>query len=199
LVSRNFSRFGNERQFGRNEWHWKVLLDRKYSRANFEIGSKILEIRSQRLQNRIFRKHHNFISQIVAFSTDFSKCENIRPKTAILEWNFNGSSDPSHFIFEIIVGKSRIRHTTTQKMCDEFLRHSNSESFYAGSDSFRQCFQTMKWLWSGLPLSFNLHFLTLQVADLHSQPWSRLVASEDLPWPVIFNTRVRRMMLWRHS
>ena len=28
---------------------------------------------------------------------------------------FKGSSDPSHFIFEINIGKSRIRHTTTLK------------------------------------------------------------------------------------
>ena len=35
-----------------------------------------------------------------------------------------GSSDPSQFIFEINVGKSRIRHTTTVKLNDEFLdRH----------------------------------------------------------------------------
>ena len=32
-----------------------------------------------------------------------------------------GSSDPSHFIFEINVGKRRIRHTTTLKLNDEFL------------------------------------------------------------------------------
>ena len=30
-----------------------------------------------------------------------------------------GSSDPSHFIFEINVGKSRIRHTTTLKLNNE--------------------------------------------------------------------------------
>ena len=29
--------------------------------------------------------------------------------------SFKGSSDPSHFIFEINVGKSRIRPTTTLK------------------------------------------------------------------------------------
>ena len=32
-----------------------------------------------------------------------------------------GSSDPSHFIFEINLGKSRIRHTTTLKWNDELL------------------------------------------------------------------------------
>ena len=30
--------------------------------------------------------------------------------------HFKGSSDPSHFIFEIIVGKGRIRHRTTLKL-----------------------------------------------------------------------------------
>ena len=32
-----------------------------------------------------------------------------------------GSSDPSHFIFEINIGKSRIRHTTTLKLNDKVL------------------------------------------------------------------------------
>ena len=35
--------------------------------------------------------------------------------------DFKGSSDSNHFIFEIDVGKSRIRHTTTLKLNDEFL------------------------------------------------------------------------------
>ena len=34
---------------------------------------------------------------------------------------FKDSSDSSHFIFEITVGKSRIRHATTLKWNDEFL------------------------------------------------------------------------------
>ena len=34
--------------------------------------------------------------------------------------NIKGSSDPSHFIFEINVGMSRIRHTTTLKLNDDF-------------------------------------------------------------------------------
>ena len=36
--------------------------------------------------------------------------------------DFKGSSDPSHFtsIFEINVGKRRIRHTTTLKLNGEF-------------------------------------------------------------------------------
>ena len=35
---------------------------------------------------------------------------------------FKGSSDPSHFIFEINVRNSRIRHRTTFKLNDEFLK-----------------------------------------------------------------------------
>ena len=31
-----------------------------------------------------------------------------------------GSSDPNHFIFQINVGKSRIRHRTTLEFNDEF-------------------------------------------------------------------------------
>ena len=34
---------------------------------------------------------------------------------------FEASSDQIHFIFEINVGKSRIRHITTLKLNDEFL------------------------------------------------------------------------------
>ena len=35
--------------------------------------------------------------------------------------DFKGSSHPKHLIFEINVGKSRIRHTATLKYKDEFL------------------------------------------------------------------------------
>ena len=35
--------------------------------------------------------------------------------------NFKGSLYPNHFIFEINIGKGRIRHTTTLKLNDEFL------------------------------------------------------------------------------
>ena len=46
-----------------------------------------------------------------------------KPKTV----SFKGSSDPSNFIFEINVGKSRIRHRTTLKLNDEFLDGLNSK------------------------------------------------------------------------
>ena len=60
-----------------------------------------------------------------------------------LDGEIKGSSDPSHFIFEINVGKGQIRHTTTLQLNDEFLdrlksvEDSNSESLYVGSASFR--------------------------------------------------------------
>ena len=58
---------------------------------------------------------------------------------------FKGSPDPSHFIFEIIVGKSRIRQSTilnlNQFSIDFWLElavhHSISESLHVGSDLFR--------------------------------------------------------------
>ena len=57
---------------------------------------------------------------------------------------FKGCLEPSHFIFDINVGKRRIRHKTTLNL-DDFNRflvdleihHSISESFYAGYASFR--------------------------------------------------------------
>ena len=36
---------------------------------------------------------------------------------------FKGSSDPSHFTFEINVGKGRIRHATTLKLNHELLEN----------------------------------------------------------------------------
>ena len=46
--------------------------------------------------------------------------QHIRETIGQEAYGFKGSSDPSHFIFEINVGKSRIRHTTTLKLNDEF-------------------------------------------------------------------------------
>ena len=52
----------------------------------------------------------------------------------------------NHFIFKINVGKRRIRHATTLNLndviCNRLLvdleiHHSNSESLFVGSDSFR--------------------------------------------------------------
>ena len=42
-------------------------------------------------------------------------------KNSIAAPSLKGSSDPSHFIFEINLRKSRIRYTVTLKWNDEFL------------------------------------------------------------------------------
>ena len=44
-----------------------------------------------------------------------------------MQYNFKGSPDRSHFIFEISVGKSRIRPTTTLKLNDELPDQLNIE------------------------------------------------------------------------
>ena len=69
-----------------------------------------------------------------------------------------GSSDPSHFIFEINVGKSRIRHRTTLKLNDEFLDRLKMTSFkfrvvLCRIRLFPTLISKLKWLGSGLPLS----------------------------------------------
>ena len=51
---------------------------------------------------------------------------------------FKGSWDPSHFIFENNVGKSRIRHRTTLNLNEV---NPFSELLYVGADSFRYWFQ----------------------------------------------------------
>ena len=63
---------------------------------------------------------------------------------------FKGCPDSSHFIFEIDVGKKRIRHRTTLNSNDAILsrfwadpkiHYSISESLYVGSDTFWHWFQ----------------------------------------------------------
>ena len=71
----------------------------------------------------------------------------VTQKVSNYQTKFKGSPDSCHFIFEIDVGKSRIRHRTPLALNDEFLdrlkpiENSNSESLYVGSDSFRHLFQ----------------------------------------------------------
>ena len=82
----------------------------------------------------------------------------IKSRTRFLKnWNqffgsfpdFKASSDPSHFICEINVGKSRIRHRTTMNLNDAIfnqfwddldIHHSISVSLYVESDTFRHWF-----------------------------------------------------------
>ena len=42
-------------------------------------------------------------------------------------YQFKGSLDLSHFIFEMNVGKTRIRHRTTLKLNDEFSKPTFSD------------------------------------------------------------------------
>ena len=77
--------------------------------------------------------------------------ENYQTKSQLFSFSkygdFKGSSDPSHFIFEINFGMKRIRHWTTlnsfldRLKIDWRWRYSNSESFFVGSASFRHRFQ----------------------------------------------------------
>ena len=61
-------------------------------------------------------------------------------------FDVKGSSDPSHFNFEITVGKRRIRQRTTLNLnnvifnrfvVEQEIQPSISASLYVGSDSFR--------------------------------------------------------------
>ena len=95
-----------------------------------------------------------------AFRKEISwESENKRQLNSQESSGFKGSSDPSPYIFEINVGKSRIRHTTT--LNDEFLNRlkidwrwrSNSESVLSRIRLFPTLISKIKWLWSELPLN----------------------------------------------
>ena len=80
-----------------------------------------------------------------------------------LHWKFsNLRVDPSHFIFEINVGKSRIRHTTTLKLNDEFLDRLNIDWRFkfrvviCRIRLFPTLISKIKWLLSELPLRIIL-------------------------------------------
>ena len=74
--------------------------------------------------------------------------------------DIKGSSDQSHFIFEINFVKGRIRHKTTMNLNDIIFNRfivdieiHHLESFYVGSDSTSGIDLKIKWLGSELPLS----------------------------------------------
>ena len=72
---------------------------------------------------------------------------------------FKGSPDPSHYIFEINVGKMRIRHRTTLNLnLQTILSRSKKLSFNFRVVACRiRLFPTLiskiKWLWYELPLT----------------------------------------------
>ena len=69
--------------------------------------------------------------------------------------NMRGSSDRNHLIFEINVGKRRIRHTTT--LIDfRSTQNSNSESLYRRIRLFPTLISKIKWLESKLSLIANV-------------------------------------------
>jgi len=79
--------------------------------------------------------------------------------------NIKGSSDPSHFIFEFNVGKSRIRHTTTLKLNDEFpdrlqcvwrLCHFKFRVVLCRIHLFPTLISKIKWLGSEPPLTVRI-------------------------------------------
>ena len=95
-----------------------------------------------------FDKTFHNISYAIRFYSIVDEMITLLPKIllliSIINNNIKDSPDSSHFIFEIHVGKRRIRDTTTLKLDDD-LRvfqihtcHLNSESFYDGSVSSRR-------------------------------------------------------------
>ena len=93
---------------------------------------------------------------------------------------FEGSSDPSHFIFEINVGKRRIRHRTTLNLNDVIfnrfwvdlvIHYSIWESFLVGSDSFQLWFKKkVVWVWT----------------ILNRQHYFHLYHKDDIIWYIIY-------------
>ena len=85
-------------------------------------------------------------------------------KSASQKLRIKGSSDPSHFIFEINVGKKRIRHRTTPKLNSRSAQNwlkMTSYKFRVVLCRIRQ-FPTLiskiKWLRSGLSLKLSSLF-----------------------------------------
>ena len=76
--------------------------------------------------------------ELLKYRYDFLKTIVEAIKTVSTINIFSNKGLRSHFIFEINVGKSRIRHGTTPSSIDlSVSRASISESFYVGSASFR--------------------------------------------------------------
>ena len=95
-----------------------------------------------------------------------------------------GSSDPSQFIFEINVGKSRIRHRTTLNLnIQSILTRSRNSSFRFRVVLWRiRLFPTLilkiKWFGSELPLNTNLSIRSI---------WTRRSELNSLRLTIIWN------------
>ena len=81
----------------------------------------------------------------------FSKC----PLEVFSCFSLQGSSDPSHFIFEINVGKGRIRHRTTL-IFEWWISRSTTNRLRMTSFKFKvvlywmRLFPTLIWMWTTL-------------------------------------------------
>ena len=109
-------------------WHYFLTKTTKTSIFPIEIQMNhisVLEQFGKMLKSRIrwnkYRKNEVFVVSVIndaKFLTRF--LDALFSKWNFKDWehcyrDFLSSSDPSHYIFEINVGKSRIRHTTTLK------------------------------------------------------------------------------------
>ena len=105
--------------------------------------------------------------------------------------NFKGSSDPSHFIFEINVGKSRIRHTTTLKLSYEFLDRLKINWRFkfrvivCRIRFFLTLISKRKWLWSEPPWSGILGKSAIIIFVITLRKW--LFMLENQNWKFLGN------------
>ena len=83
---------------------------------------KLAKLENQKLAEKIQQRlKENDIQQLLKNLTD-EETERFRHETEVRP-NIKGSPDPSHFSFEINVGKRRIRHRTTPNLNDlKFVR-----------------------------------------------------------------------------
>ena len=115
--------FQNERMGKSNGWTWKSDRD---VRNRLFSGNKysFTRLRASRFTNQsCIRCSHKtpwgMLSPIFIMSV-------LGVMVKLHQGWVKGISDPNHFIFEINVGKSRIRHTTTLKLNDKFQIDSKS-------------------------------------------------------------------------
>ena len=142
-----------------NNKEWKHLLDH----GTLDGGLRTLLVLPYRTALNYTKVKLN---KICSFRTICKNSEISILIASHLSGVFKGGSYPSHFFFEINVGKGRIRHRTTLnkrhdfEAIEEWVIIQNSESFFVGSDSFRQWFQ--KWIGSG---NSRLEYPLIQCLD----------------------------------
>ena len=112
-----------------------------------------------------------------------------------LGW-FKSRPYPSHFIFDIIVGKRRIRHTTTLQLIDEFPNRFKIDWRFkfrvviCRIHFFLTLISKIKWLGSGLPLKFWVFPMILMMT--HLQMFARIWL---IMWTVIVAKPYQRVSI----